>query len=277
MSDLFDTSLAFRPGGHAMLSATLHAALIAPPSLTVALSGGIDSLTLSAAAALARGAQGVTQCHAVSPAVPAAATARVHRFAQDRGLALKIVDAGEFADASYRANPVNRCYFCKSNLYGTLSRMGDVVAAGTNMDDLSDYRPGLVAAGEHGVVHPFVEAGMTKQDVRILARALGLGDLAELPAAPCLASRIETGLRVEPGDLQVIDRVETLLRGALGNITLRCRLLRTGWVIEIDPAFHAGMNEAQRGEVRALAGGATGDGRPVALRAYERGSAFVHR
>ena len=222
--------------------AALQAALARPASLTIALSGGIDSLTLSAAAAKVRGTEGVTLCHAVSAAVPSAATARVKDFAAAWGLPLKLVDAGEFADPSYRANPVNRCYFCKSNLYGTLARMGPLVAAGTNTDDLSDYRPGLQAAAEHGVLHPFVDAQMSKADVRALARALGLGDLAELPAAPCLASRIETGLRVEPADLAVIDRVETLLRAALGNVTLRCRRLRGGWVVELDPPIYEGLS-----------------------------------
>ena len=254
----------------------LQAALIAPKSLTIALSGGIDSLTLSAAAALARGVDGITLCHAVSPAVPVAATARVRSFAQERRLKLKVVDSGEFADPSYRANPVNRCYFCKTNLYGTLSRMGDVVAAGTNLDDLSDFRPGLVAADEHNVVHPFVDAGMTKEMVRQLARDLGLGDLAELPAAPCLASRIETGLRVEPADLGIIDRIETLLRGELGNITLRCRRMRAGWVIEIDQAVFGGLSATRRQALQSMARGVRQDDLPVTLRAYQRGSAFVH-
>jgi uncharacterized protein len=257
--------------------AALHAALARPPSLTIALSGGIDSLTLSAAAAKVRGAAGVTLCHAVSPAVPAAATARVKDFATEWGLPLKLVDAGEFADPAYRANPVNRCYFCKSNLYGTLARMGPLVAAGTNTDDLSDYRPGLQAAAEHGVLHPFVEAQMSKSDVRTLARALGLGDLAELPAAPCLASRIETGLRVEPADLAVIDRVETLLRAELGNITLRCRLLRGGWVVELDPSVYEDLSAQKRAAILTQVRRATDDGRAVDLRAYSRGSAFVHQ
>lgn len=257
--------------------AALQAALARPASLTIALSGGIDSLTLSAAAAKVRGAKGVTLCHAVSAAVPSAATARVKDFAAAWGLPLKLVDAGEFADPSYRANPVNRCYFCKSNLYGTLARMGPLVAAGTNTDDLSDYRPGLQAAAEHGVLHPFVDALMSKADVRALARALGLGDLAELPAAPCLASRIETGLRVEPADLAVIDRVETLLRAMLGNITLRCRLLRGGWVAEVDPHVYEGLSAQKRGAILTQVRLATDDGRAVDLRAYSRGSAFVHQ
>lgn len=255
----------------------LHAALARPASLTIALSGGIDSLTLSAAAAMVRGAKEVMLCHAVSAAVPSAATARVKDFADTWGVPLKLVDAGEFADPSYRANPVNRCYFCKSNLYGTLARMGPLVAAGTNTDDLSDYRPGLQAAAEHGVLHPFVDAQMSKADVRALARALGLEELAELPAAPCLASRIETGLRVEPADLAVIDRVETLLRAELGNITLRCRLLRGGWVVELDPRVYEDLSAQKRRAIIAQVRRATDDGRAVDLRAYSRGSAFVHQ
>lgn len=264
-----------------ILPAPLQSALVTPKSLTIALSGGVDSLTLSAAAALVRGPNNVTLCHAVSPAVPSAATARVRDFATTRGLMLRVVDSGEFADPSYRANPVNRCYFCKTNLYGTLSRMGNMVAAGTNLDDLSDYRPGLVAAGEHNVLHPFVDAEMTKAMVRDLARDLGLGDLADLPAAPCLASRIETGLRVDPGDLRIIDQVETLLRGELGNAILRCRRMHAGWVIEIDRTVFAGLNEARRKALQTLTRQTLAKGErqgdlPVTLRAYRQGSAFVH-
>lgn len=259
-----------------MVPEVLGSVLIAPKDLTIALSGGIDSLTLSSAAAYVRGPDHVTLCHAVSPAVPAAATARVERFAAERGLSLRITDAGEFSDEAYRANPVNRCYFCKSNLYGTLARMADVVAAGTNLDDLSDYRPGLLAADERGVLHPFVTARMTKQDVRSLARGLGLGDLAELPAAPCLASRIETGLRIEPAELRVIDAAETQLREMLGNVTLRCRRMRTEWVIEIEPDVYSGMSDARRAQACTVVRAITPGDLPVTLRAYERGSAFVH-
>ena len=101
-----------------------------------------------------------------------------------------IVDAGEFADPQYRANPVNRCFFCKANLYRTLGAMSDgIVASGTNCDDLSDYRPGLEAARLHNVRHPYVEAGIAKADVRTLAGELGLPEFAALPASPCLSSR----------------------------------------------------------------------------------------
>ena len=154
--------------------------------------------------------------------------------------------------------------------------MADLVAAGTNLDDLSDYRPGLLAADQHGVLHPFVTARMTKRDVRSLARTLGLGDLAELPAAPCLASRIETGLRVEPAELRIIDVVEVQLREMLGNVTLRCRRMRAGWVIEIASDVYDGMSDAQRAQACAVVEATTSGDMPVTLRAYERGSAFVH-
>src|SRR5580704_878767 len=123
--------------------------------------------------------------HAISPAVPAESTARVRDHAVGNGWALSLVDAGEFSDPSYRANPVDRCYFCKSSLYRRIAEQCEgVIFSGTNTDDLGDYRPGLKAAAERGVRHPFVEAGIAKADIRALARTLGLGDLAELAASP---------------------------------------------------------------------------------------------
>ncbi|RMC35661.1 adenine nucleotide alpha hydrolase [Paracoccus alkanivorans] len=264
------------------LPARLAETLRQPATLVIAVSGGVDSLCLSAVAAIARRGMDLTLCHAVSPAVPKAATTRVRAFAASRDLALKIVDAGEFADGRYRANPVNRCYFCKSNLYGMLTRLGagSAVAAGTNLDDLGDYRPGLQAAKEHGILHPFVEARMDKADIRALARVLDLGDIADLPASPCLASRVETGLRVEPAELAMIDAVETALRASLGEITLRCRRLRTGLAIEIDQALLEQFDADRLAELTALARKASsplgGGDLAITLRPYRRGSAFLH-
>ena len=103
-----------------------------------------------------------------------------------------MIDAGEFDDARYRANPVDRCYFCKTNLYARIRRAtADPIASGTNLDDLGDYRPGLRAAAERGVVHPFVEAGIDKAAICALAPDLGLADLGgcrRSPACPA-ASR----------------------------------------------------------------------------------------
>ena len=122
---------------------------------------------------------------------------------------LTITDAGELADPRYRSNPVDRCYFCKSNLYDRIRQLTKApIASGANLDDLDDYRPGLVAARERDVVHPFVEAGFSKSAVRWLARLMMLEDLADLPAQPCLSSRIETAIEVREEDLAFIDAAE---------------------------------------------------------------------
>ena len=128
------------------------------------------------------------------------------------GWRLTEVDAGEFADPAYRANPVNRCYFCKTNLYDRIAHVTEgPIASGANLDDLGDYRPGLIAAAEHRVRHPFVEAGMDKAAVRALARDFDLADISELPAQPCLSSRVETGIAISASDLAFVARMERAL------------------------------------------------------------------
>jgi uncharacterized protein len=243
----------------------------------IAVSGGVDSMTLASFAGRVLGVGQICMVHALSPAVPAGATERVRAQALAEGWRLRVVDAGEFADERYRANPVNRCYFCKSNLYATLGTLSDgVVLSGTNTDDLSDYRPGLEAARENGVRHPYVEAGFAKTDVRALARRLGLPELAELPASPCLSSRVETGIRIEPEMLRLVDEVETWLRAVTPG-TVRCRVRREGVVIELDASALEGLSARERGamisEIRRRFGGLRG--LAVQLAAYERGSAFV--
>jgi uncharacterized protein len=246
--------------------------------VVVALSGGVDSLTLAAFAHTVLWDKAML-VHAVSPAVPAQATARVKEFAHARGAALTLLDAGEFADEAYRTNPVNRCYFCKSHLYDAIrAKFASLIASGTNLDDLGDYRPGLLAARERGVRHPFVEAGLTKARVREMARHLGLGTIAELPAAPCLSSRVETGLRIEATALGLIDAIETELRDALQPLTVRCRVRHRGVVVEMDEASLTALAPEQlrswtaRIATRALAGGLKA---VVDFEVYRQGSAFL--
>ncbi len=156
--------------------------------VAVAVSGGVDSLTLAATAYDVFGAEFVA-FHAVSPAVPPRATHRVQRIAEESNWPLTIVDAGEFGDERYLANNTDRCYHCKTSLYGRIAASTDLqIVSGANTDDLSDFRPGLAAADEHQVRHPFVEAGIGKDGIRAIARRVGLGSVAELPAAPCLSS-----------------------------------------------------------------------------------------
>ena len=130
--------------------------------LAVAVSGGVDSLTLADPRPPAGLGPTALMVHAVSPAVPGEATARVRAEAAREGWDLRVIEAGEFADPAYRANPVNRCFFCKTNLYGAIRQRHRPARwlSGANLDDLGEYRPGLDAAREHGVRHPYVEAGL---------------------------------------------------------------------------------------------------------------------
>lgn len=252
--------------------ALLSARLAARGRIAVAVSGGVDSMTLAHAAGRVLGR--VEAVHAVSPAVPAAATERVKSHAERQGWDLVLVDAGEFADPRYLRNPLNRCYFCKSNLYGRITRVTDAtIAAGTNTDDLADFRPGLTAAEEADVIHPFVEAGMAKTDVRALARRFDLADIADMPAQPCLASRVQTGIPIASDDLRFIDAVERYAVRLLGAGDIRCRITPDGVHLELGTT-----PDQQRGaDLDAWIGTACrSSGRSYrGWRPYRRGSAFV--
>jgi uncharacterized protein len=213
--------------------------------LKIALSGGIDSITLMTIAHRVRNEPTIA-VHAVSPAVPPQATRRCKTLAQQWGWELQIVDAGEFADAQYRANPANRCYFCKSNLFDAvlnkLADSADTVATGTNCDDLTDYRPGLQAAAEHDVWQPFVHADIDKTMIRAIADTQGLGKLAQLPAQPCLSSRIETGIAIDAADLNFVNHMERLIGRLTGQGDNRCRITADGVVIQL-PEHHQALTD----------------------------------
>ena len=257
---------------------TLNAVLDDIGRAAVAVSGGVDSMTLALLAGRRLGAD-CAMFHAVSPAVPAEATARVQEYAVREGWRLTVLDAGEFDDPAYRANPANRCFYCKTNLYGALAARTDAtLLSGTNLDDLGDWRPGLKAAEVHGVRHPFVEAGIDKATVRSLAAGLGFDDLARLPAAPCLSSRIETGLRVEADDLASIHAAERYLARQLQPETVRCRQRKAGIVIELDEPTLGALSASRRAALGAAVAGMfeTNDRtRPVSFAPYRIGSAFL--
>jgi len=246
--------------------------------VTVAVSGGVDSMTLAFIAHKTLADKAI-MIHAVSPAVPPADTQRIQDYAQKYGWELKCVQSGEMEDSTYRENPVNRCYFCKKCLYNTLTAFnhGQVIS-GTNLDDLSDYRPGLIAAKENDIRHPFVEVNIDKQTIRAIASHYGLQDIATLPASPCLASRIETGIFIIPSQLDLINRVETKIRREIVAENIRCRLQSQKIVIEVDEMI---LNASPQKEIDKLKFEielmviATGLTLPVHFSAYQRGSAFL--
>jgi len=227
----------------------LIAVLATMPKVAIAVSGGIDSLTLATIAHRTMRRR-PSMLHASSPAVPDAATARVRRLAAEQGWALAVIDAEEFKDPNYMRNPVNRCFYCKSALSGTIARQTDAqIVSGANVDDLGEYRPGMVAAKDNDVRHPYIEAGIAKATVRVLARRHGLGELAELPAAPCLASRVETGIAIRGEVLRAIDAVETFVRAAVRPKTVRCRVRDARIMIEVDAETLARLDDATRGRI----------------------------
>ncbi|MCC6242666.1 MAG: adenine nucleotide alpha hydrolase [Gemmatimonadaceae bacterium] len=204
--------------------------------VAIAVSGGIDSLTLATIAT--RHHPHVEVFHALSPAVPVEDTARVRAFASTHDWRLHEIDAGEFTREEYVANPVNRCFFCKQSLYASIaaiaSRTSAQIVSGTNRDDLAEYRPGLEAAQQYGVRHPFVEVGITKRLIREMATVLGFGALASLPSSPCLSSRIETGIPISAPMLEEVHAAETAVRSMLPSTTvIRCRVRSSGVVIEV--------------------------------------------
>jgi uncharacterized protein len=193
--------------------------------VAVAFSGGIDSTVVAKAAyeALGDAAIAVT---AVSPSLASGELEEAQQLARLIGIRHRVIETQEFSDPNYLRNHFDRCYFCKSELYGRLQGMlgeldVDVIASGANLDDMGDYRPGLRAAEEHGIRHPLQECGLTKAHVRALARSWGLPTW-DKPAAPCLSSRIVYGEEVTPERLQMIDKAEQWLRQR-GLRTLRVR------------------------------------------------------
>ena len=248
--------------------------------LAIAASGGVDSMTLAWFAHQALGPRAAVY-HAISPAVPPEATARVRQYAEGYGWQLLMVDAQELSDSDYVANAINRCYFCKKDLYQTIRGHTDwPIASGTNFDDLDDFRPGLQAASSAGVYHPLVECGIAKADVRALAAGAGLHDIAELPAAPCLASRIETGITVSAERLKLVYEVERLTRQTVGEGTVRCRLRSHTIEIELDDLTLAKLDNATKQYLTGIIArlqAPQGWVAPVRFSVYRRGSAFIDR
>jgi uncharacterized protein len=184
--------------------------------VVVAFSAGVDSTLVLKVALDAVGRENVIAATGVSPSLAARELNSVKELAGVLGARLELMGTSEMDSAQYTANPSNRCYFCKSELYTKLDELvakqggGWVIVNGVNADDKGDWRPGLKAADEHAVRAPLLEAGMTKGEVRELARELGVPNW-EKPALACLSSRIPYGTPVTIGSLGQIEKGEAFL------------------------------------------------------------------
>jgi uncharacterized protein len=219
--------------------------------VVVAFSAGVDSTFLLALAVNALGSSRVLAVMGVSPSLPAREREAGRRLARGLGARLVEVATGEMTDPRYSANPANRCYYCKEELF---TRLGEIavrhgfrtVVCGANADDTGDYRPGLAAARRMGVRSPLAEAGLTKQDVRLASRAMGL-ETWDKPAMACLASRVPYGEAITTDRLARIERSEYVLKD-LGFT--QCRVRDHGSMARIEvPAGEIAMLLRLRGQI----------------------------
>jgi uncharacterized protein len=194
-------------------------------SLMVAYSGGVDSAFLAGTAHRVLGAR-MLAVLADSPSLARRDMAQACAFARSIGMPLQVIATEELERPEYARNDANRCFHCKDELFATMEALGGKlgfshIAYGMNADDTRDYRPGQRAAEEHAVLAPLAEAGLTKIEVRALAKAAGY-PVWDRPAAPCLSSRVEYGRTVTREVLEQVEKGEESLR-QLGFRELRVR------------------------------------------------------
>lgn len=230
--------------------------------VAVAYSGGADSALVLAAAARALGPEHVLAVTAVSESLADGELSHARHLAEDLGVAHLTPRTRELAQAAYRANGPDRCYFCKSEVLDTIVALAhergfDLVATGTNADDAVDpHRPGIRAGRERGIHTPLLDAELTKADVRRLSRHWSLPTW-DKPATPCLASRIRHGVEVTSYRLARVDRAETAVRALASEAGLHTRDLRVRDLgdrtrVEVDPPLVARVS-ALPGLAEALA------------------------
>ena len=193
--------------------------------VVVAFSGGVDSSLVAYVAAQTLGANALAVTSG-SKSLKRSDLALAEELAERWGMQHRVIATDEVAKPEYRANPINRCFYCKTSLYEALSGIAaeegyGAILNGTNMDDLGDHRPGLLAANDYAVVSPLVDAGFRKTDIRALAARLGLENAAK-PQAACLSSRFPYGSHITEGRLAQVEAAEDAL-AQLGFSQFRVR------------------------------------------------------
>lgn len=217
-------------------------------------SGGVDSALLAVAATEALGPERFCAVIGRSASYPRVQYDAALDLARRFSIPLREADTLELDDPRYLANPTDRCYFCKTELWTVLERVRDalgfdLIIDGTNADDLNEHRPGLRAAAEHAVRSPLAELGWSKAAVRAAAHALGLPQW-DAPAAPCLSSRVRYGLEITPERLAQVEAGEAYLRGIGVTGDLRVRHLGDRARIEALPAMFP-LLDGRWDEIRA--------------------------
>ncbi len=205
---------------------TLEGHLRPLKKIAVAFSGGVDSSFLLAAAAEILGAQNVLACIGISPSLPARQLALARETADFLGVRLIEIALAELDDPNYQVNRADRCFHCKSHQFGAIRQRAAAegftqAACGNNFDDKEDFRPGARAVAALGILTPLADAGLSKEDIRTLSRERNL-PTAQMPASPCLASRIAYGIEITEEKLRQVEQAEEFVR-SLGFAEFRVR------------------------------------------------------
>jgi uncharacterized protein len=249
-------------------------------SALVGFSGGVDSALLAVVTRQELGRERMVAAVGRSASVAADQWEAAQLLATTFDVPLVEIETHELQDPRYVANPTNRCFFCKTELWQRLGALATerqlaVVCDGTNADDLGEHRPGSAAGLAAGVRSPLAEVGLTKAEVRAAARTLGIPNW-NAPAAPCLSSRVQYGLQITPQRLRQVEAGEALLRqlGVTGD--LRVRHQGDAARIEVEPAW-IGRIEARLADIAARLQEIGFRSVEVDPRGYRRGSLLLDR
>lgn len=245
------------------------------PSVLLGYSGGVDSALLAVVLRQELGKDRMLAAIGRSASYPEAQWRAALDVAARCDIPLLEIHTHELEDANYLANPTNRCFYCKTELWSKLVPLArerglDVVCDGTNADDLHEHRPGKAAGVEAGVRSPLAEVGLTKAEIRAASRELGLPTW-DAPAAPCLSSRVQYGLSITPSRLKQVEEGEAFLRGLGVEGDLRVRHLGEAARIEVEPRWIPWI-EARRAAIDAHLVGLGFAQVEIDPRGYRRGS-----